>query len=128
MRKMNNSIVTIGMLIRVVRVKILNRFLQFLAWGLRELADFKLQSVDSPHLEIEVGGATLVMDKIKSVKKHANFTNPQLFLDVMLPVEELYLPPINIRVLDNRWESKLSMGIGALDKYDQKYLRILKKL
>ena len=42
------------------------------------------------------------MEKIKSVKKHANFDNPRNYLDVMLPVEELYLPPINIRVLDNR--------------------------
>ena len=45
---------------------------------------------------------SLVMDKIKSVKKHANFKNPQNFIDVWLPVNELYLPPINIRVMDNR--------------------------
>lgn len=78
-------------------------YLQFLTWGLRELKDYKLQSVDSPHLEVELAGKTLAMDKIKSVKKHANFDNPHNFIDVMLPVEELYLPPINIRLLDNRW-------------------------
>ena len=53
-------------------------------------------------MEVELGGRTLVMDKIKSVKQHANFDNPHNFIDVMLPIEEIYLPPINIRVMDNR--------------------------
>ena len=88
--------------------KTLNLFLQFLTWGLRELKDFKQNSVNSPHLEIEVGGQTLVIKKIESVKKHANFDNPRNYLDVMLPVEELYLPPINIRVLDNRCSGSLN--------------------
>ena len=87
----------------VKKIEVSDYISQFLTWGLRELADYKLQSVDSPHLEIEIGGETLVMEKIKSVKKHANFKNPQNFIDVMLPVDELYLPPINIRILDNRY-------------------------
>ena len=59
--------------------------------------------VDSPHVEIEIGGETLCLDKIKSVKQHSNFDNPHNFIDVMLPSEDLYMPPINIRILDNRY-------------------------
>ena len=70
---------------------------EILTWGLRKLLDYKFQAVDSPHLEIEIGGSTLAVHKIKSIKKHSNFENPHNFIDVMLPKEELYMPPINIR-------------------------------
>ena len=75
---------------------------QFLAWGMRDLEDYKMSAVNSPHLEVEIADCKLKLDKIKSMKKHGNFENPHKFIDVMLPVEALYLPPINIRVLDNR--------------------------
>merc|ERR1712226_595578 len=39
---------------------------------------------------------------IKSVAKNPNFSEPVLFLDVLLPKEELYTPPMNIRCRDNR--------------------------
>ena len=50
----------------------------------------------------QVGGQTVTIEKIDSVKKHPNFLSPHAFIDVMLPVEEEFLPPLNIRILDNR--------------------------
>ncbi|XP_063694280.1 myoferlin-like isoform X6 [Bolinopsis microptera] len=103
-----------------IRPKLARTRVEFLTWGLRELEDFKLSAVDSPHLEIEVGGEVLTMEKIKSVKKHANFKNPQNYIDVMLPVNELYLPPINIRVLDNRnFGYTPLIGVCSIKEYGQ---------
>ena len=76
--------------------------MKVLTWGLRQLKDYKMIPVDSPQIDIEVGGKTLVVDKITSLKKHPNFAVPHQYIDVWLPTNQEYLPPINIRVLDNR--------------------------
>ena len=66
------------------------------------MKDYKMLPVESPHIDIEVGGERISVEKITSCKHHPNFNNPYEFFDVWLPVEEEYLPPINIRVMDNR--------------------------
>ena len=49
-----------------------------------------------------------------------NFNNPLLFLDVLLPKEELYMPPFNIKVRDNRhFGRKPMVGMHVLNSVDE---------
>ena len=68
------------------------------------MKDYKMMPVESPSVDIEVGGERITVEKIVSCKNHPNFGSPYEFFDVWLPVAEEYLPPINIRVMDNRWD------------------------
>ena len=53
-------------------------------------------------MEIECGGAILVLPKIEDVLNNPNFPKTAHYFDVPLPQENNFKPPINIRLLDNR--------------------------
>ncbi|XP_056299170.1 dysferlin isoform X5 [Pseudoliparis swirei] len=76
--------------------------IEVLAWGVRNLKSFQLASITSPSLQVECGGVTLQSCVIRSMKKKPNFDVNTFVLDVRLPREDLYMPPIVIKVIDNR--------------------------
>lgn len=77
-------------------------FSQILCWGVRNMKTFMLSDIDCPQVVFEVGGQQIESTIIKNAKKTPNFDKPLLFLDVLLPKEDLYTPPMNIKVRDHR--------------------------
>ncbi|XP_066428949.1 dysferlin isoform X5 [Eleutherodactylus coqui] len=76
--------------------------IEVLAWGLRNLKSYQLASVTSPSLIVECGDEMIQSCVIKNVKKNPNFDVCVLFMEVSLPREDLYCPPITVKVIDNR--------------------------
>ncbi|XP_063781358.1 dysferlin isoform X3 [Pseudophryne corroboree] len=76
--------------------------IEVLAWGLRNLKSYQLASVTSPSLIVECGDEMIQSCVIKNVKKNPNFDVCVLFMEVRLPREGLYCPPIIVKVIDNR--------------------------
>ncbi|XP_031699126.1 myoferlin-like isoform X3 [Anarrhichthys ocellatus] len=75
---------------------------EILAWGLRNMKPYQLASVSSPSLVVECGGQRVESAVIKNMKKGPNFPSSVLFIKVLLPKEEMYIPPIVLKVIDHR--------------------------
>uniref|UniRef100_A0A8C1J6F1 Myoferlin like n=1 Tax=Cyprinus carpio TaxID=7962 RepID=A0A8C1J6F1_CYPCA len=76
--------------------------IEILAWGLRNMKAYQLATVSSPSLIVECGGQTVQTAIIKNIKKNPNFPGSVLFLKVLLPKDEMYTPPIVLKVIDHR--------------------------
>ncbi|CAH1784691.1 unnamed protein product [Owenia fusiformis] len=95
--------------------------IEALCWGVRNMKKFQLANVTSPSVQFEIGGHVMQSHVIKNTKHNPNFSDPVLFFDVLLPKEELYTPPMNIRIRDNRpFGRKPLVGVHvekSLEKY-----------
>ncbi|XP_031595497.1 myoferlin-like isoform X2 [Oreochromis aureus] len=75
---------------------------EILAWGLRNMKPYQLAAISSPSLVVECGGQRVESAVIKNMKKSPNFPSSVLFIKVLLPKEEMYTPPIVLKVIDHR--------------------------
>ncbi|XP_037547290.1 myoferlin [Nematolebias whitei] len=75
---------------------------EILAWGLRNMKPFQLAAVSSPSLVVECGGQRVESAIIRNMKKSPNFPSSVLFIQVLLPKDEMYTPPIVLKVIDHR--------------------------
>ncbi|XP_040545321.1 fer-1-like protein 5 isoform X2 [Gallus gallus] len=76
--------------------------LEVLAWGLRGLRGRSLLPVRAPSLEVQCGGQILRIPPITDLATNPNFPINAFLLTLHLPVEEEYVPPIRLRVLDTQ--------------------------
>ncbi|XP_059215641.1 myoferlin [Centropristis striata] len=76
--------------------------IEVLTWGLRNMKTYQLATVSSPSLIVECGGEIIQTAVIKNFKKNPNFPGSVLLLEVPLPKEEMYTPPIVLKVIDHR--------------------------
>uniref|UniRef100_A0A673HYG0 Myoferlin-like n=1 Tax=Sinocyclocheilus rhinocerous TaxID=307959 RepID=A0A673HYG0_9TELE len=76
--------------------------IEVLAWGLRNMKTYQLAPVTSPILVVECGEERVQTAVIKNMKKCPNFPGNVLLLKVLLPKEEMYTPPIVLKVIDHR--------------------------
>ncbi|CAH0768231.1 unnamed protein product [Bemisia tabaci] len=95
--------------------------IEALFWGLRDLKRIHLMSVDRPRVDIECAGHILNSSVIQNAKKNPNFSNPVKFLDLELPEQELYRPPLTIRAIDCRSFGRFTLVgthmINSIHKY-----------
>ncbi|XP_061765119.1 myoferlin isoform X3 [Nerophis ophidion] len=75
---------------------------EILVWGLRNMKSYQLASVSSPSLVVECGGQRVESAVIRNMKKSSNFPSSVLFIKVLLPKDEMYTPPIVLKVIDHR--------------------------
>uniref|UniRef100_A0A1I8IHN8 C2 domain-containing protein n=1 Tax=Macrostomum lignano TaxID=282301 RepID=A0A1I8IHN8_9PLAT len=76
--------------------------IEVLFWGVRDLARVQLQSVDSPRIEVEFGGRRVWSETIESCRLKPNFPRNLKCLDLMLPVNRWYWPPLMFQCEDSR--------------------------
>ncbi|KAH9636494.1 hypothetical protein HF086_002194 [Spodoptera exigua] len=95
--------------------------IEVLFWGLRDLKRVHLLTVDRPRVDIECAGNILYSSVIQNAKRNPNFTNPIRFVDVELPEQDLYRPPLTIRVVDCRSFGRITLvgthTINSIHKY-----------
>lgn len=85
-----------------IRPAVQRTAIEVLCWGVRNMKKYQLANVSSPSVELECGGRVVQSCVIKNTQKNPNFGEPIFFFDTYLPKEELYTPPVNIKVRDNR--------------------------
>ncbi|KAM6184050.1 myoferlin isoform 2-T2 [Erethizon dorsatum] len=94
--------------------------IEILAWGLRNMKNYQMASITSPSLVVECGGERVESVVIKNLKKTPNFPSSVLFMKVFLPKEELYMPPLGIKVIDHRqFGRKPVVGQCTIDHLDR---------
>ena len=73
-----------------------------LFWGLRDLKRVQWLTVDRPRVDVECAGHIIQSSVIMNAKRNPNFSTTVKFLDIELPEQEIYCPPLTIRVVDCR--------------------------
>lgn len=91
---------------------------EVLFWGLRDLKRVHWMTVDKPRVDIECAGHIIQSSVIGNAKKNPNFATTVKFLDIELPEQEIYCPPLTIRVVDCRYvgDSGKRAGMGDVTK------------
>lgn len=78
-------------------------------------------TVDRPRVDIECAGHVLQSSVILQYKKNPNFLTPVKHFDVELPDQEMYCPPLTIRVIDCRSFGRFTLVgthvISSLEKF-----------
>lgn len=78
-------------------------------------------TVDKPRVDIECAGHILYSSVIQNAKKNPNFGTPVKFIDLELPEQELYRPPLTIRAVDCRSFGRYTLVgthmINSIHKY-----------
>ncbi|KAI4500926.1 hypothetical protein M0802_004137 [Mischocyttarus mexicanus] len=95
--------------------------IEVLFWGLRDLKRVHLLTVDKPRVDVECAGHILYSSVIANAKKNPNFNTPIKFLELELPEQELYRPPLTIRAVDCRSFGRYTLVgthiINSIHKY-----------
>ncbi|XP_055985030.1 fer-1-like protein 5 [Sorex fumeus] len=90
--------------------------IEILAWGLRNL-----KYVGSPQLLVECWQETLQTRPIPNFQTNPNFNEPILFLTLFMPMQESYMTPLMLKVLDTQKYGQRSVvgqtSISSLQPY-----------
>ncbi|CAF0722705.1 unnamed protein product [Brachionus calyciflorus] len=107
-----------GSLYRVpndIRPELQRTIIEILSWGVRNMKTFQLSEVECPQVIFECDGHKIKSQIIKNLKQNPNFSKPVLFFDIMIPKEEIYVPPMNINILDHRnFGRKPTVGVHVI--------------
>ncbi|XP_050298666.1 otoferlin-like [Anthonomus grandis grandis] len=106
---------------RGIRPTLARYRIEVLFWGLRDLKRIHLLKVDKPRVDIECAGNVLCSSIITDFRKNPNFSTRVKFMEVDLPEQELYRPPLTIRAVDCRSFGRYTLvgthTIGSIHKF-----------
>uniref|UniRef100_A0A1X7UPH4 C2 domain-containing protein n=1 Tax=Amphimedon queenslandica TaxID=400682 RepID=A0A1X7UPH4_AMPQE len=85
-----------------IRPEYETKTIKILCWGVRNLKKYRLGSVTSPFIKVECGGVTKKTNHIIDTRRNPNFTDGPIIMELKLPVNPLYCPPLNIYLYDKR--------------------------
>jgi len=66
-----------------MRSEVHNIVLKVVCWGVRNMRKFQLSTVESPNVQVEVGGQVVRSNVIKNAARNPNFDDPLLFFDIV---------------------------------------------
>ncbi|XP_078613873.1 dysferlin-like isoform X2 [Branchiostoma floridae x Branchiostoma japonicum] len=86
-----------------IRPKLRRMAIDVVSWGVRNMKRCHLLVVNSPSVEFEIAGQVVLRSSvIANAKDNPNFSRPLLHTEMELPVDPDYMPPMTIKVYDNR--------------------------
>ncbi|XP_071807797.1 otoferlin-like isoform X5 [Asterias amurensis] len=92
-----------------IRPKLCRYRIEVVFWGVREMKRLQLMTVDKPRCDVQCGGETLSSSIIYNAQRNPNFPDNVRFMEVDLPENEHYCPPLTIRVVDCRQFGRFSL-------------------
>ncbi|XP_074035126.1 ferlin family C2 domain-containing myoferlin misfire isoform X2 [Leptinotarsa decemlineata] len=84
--------------------------MEILFWGVRELRKVNLFHINRPRISVFCGDVSLNSDTIENAMKDPNFKTQVKKLDLILPTQLDYAPPIRFRIFDSRRFGVYSFG------------------
>ncbi|CAH1244828.1 DYSF [Branchiostoma lanceolatum] len=86
-----------------IRPKMRRMAIDVVSWGVRNMKRCHLLVVNSPSVEFAIAGKVVLRSSvIANAKDNPNFSHPLLHTEMELPVDPDYMPPMTIKVYDNR--------------------------
>ncbi|KAF8769949.1 Otoferlin like protein [Argiope bruennichi] len=76
--------------------------IEILLWGLREMRRSHWRHIDRPRIDVECAGHLLHSSVIFNYRQHSNFAKTVEHLDLELPDQEDYLPPLILKLIDTK--------------------------
>ncbi|XP_034943562.1 otoferlin [Chelonus insularis] len=76
--------------------------LEVIFWGVRDLRKLYFNKVTRPQIIIECSGVHVKSEIMKNAKKFPNFHHSHVVIELDLPEQDIYYPPITIQVFDFR--------------------------
>ncbi|XP_064639493.1 otoferlin-like isoform X3 [Lineus longissimus] len=106
---------------RPIRPSVCKYRMEVLFWGVRDMLKLFLMSVDRPRVDVECGGQIVSSTVITSAKVKPNFEDPVQYIDLELPENSMFWPPIMIRCVDQRQFGRMVIAgthvINHIDKF-----------
>lgn len=114
---LHNQKVMVTPLPAVIQPTLSRHRIEVMFWGVRELRKVQFMSVDHPRVDLECSGKLVSSNRIEFIEKNSNFEEPVTYMDVDLPDNTNFWPPITIRVVDCRnFGRTVLVGIHTIGK------------
>ncbi|GFT88061.1 otoferlin [Nephila pilipes] len=85
-----------------IRPRFAKHRIEILFWGLRELKRANWKYIDRPRIDVDCAGNILYSSVLLNYRQHSNFHNTVEYMDLELPEQEEYLPPITFKLIDTK--------------------------
>ncbi|XP_014219659.1 otoferlin [Copidosoma floridanum] len=85
-----------------VRPRMASYRLEVIFWGVRDMKRLNFVPVHRPKVTVNCAGTHVESQVMENAKKFANFRENRVTVDMEMPEEETYYPPLTIKAYDSR--------------------------